>query len=65
MREKTLILTVRCRLGEEAFTLPFDDLSPELQMLFEKHKTNCGEGGGLGSWCDGCYFCTLFEEEEE
>lgn len=65
MRQERFTLTVCCKLAEGAFTLPFDELAPELQELFERYKTNCGEGGDLGSWCDGCPFCILFEEDEE
>ena len=64
MREATIYIEIKCRLGEEYFAA-WDKLTLAQQLVFDKTIPKCGDSGAMGHWCSGCPFCMNFEEEME
>lgn len=60
------MLTIRCALDDEYFQ-DWNKLSPELKAFWDESENtcNCDGDGEMGTWCDGCPFCDIFEVEPE
>ena len=63
MRTLEIYLTIKCRLSEKDFEIPFDELPESLQREFIEYHADCGST--MGVWCEGCHFCMGFEEDDE
>lgn len=65
-RTHELHLTIRCKLDDQYFLDNWDDLTPEIQKFWETNRSEpyCEGSGAMGTWCHGCNFCEIFEEEE-
>ena len=63
-RKAEVILEIVCRLSEEFFG-DWEDLTPEQQSVFQNDTAQCDGSGAMGTWCDGCAFCIIFDEEAD
>ena len=63
MRTRTLYIS--CKAPLELFTLPWDELTPAQQALFDESKIPCQESGSLWAWCDRCPFGEVEADEVE
>lgn len=67
MREQQFELYIRCQLDREYFA-DWEEMSPEVRAFWEKKETaptRCDGGGNMGSWCQRCTYCSLYEIDEE
>jgi len=53
--------TITCELNQEYFEV-WKDLTAERRAIFEAYPTRCDGSGAMGTWCESCEFCYLYEK---